>query len=140
MLPGQRVALQLGEVLARHAVDLLVERLRELRHEPPHQQRDVVDALAQRRHVDREDVQAIEQVLAKAAVGNPQLQVAMGRGDDAGVEMNRLRAAEPLELPLFEHAQQLDLDLRRQLADFIEEDRRLIGQLEAADLARDARR
>ena len=47
------------------------------------------------------------------------------------------RAAEPLDLPLLEHAQQLDLDVRRQLADLVEKDRRAIGQLEAADLPRE---
>ena len=45
-----------------------------------------------------------------------------------------LRAAEPFDLSLLEHAQQLDLDLRRQVADLVEEDRRAIGQFEAPDL------
>ena len=45
--------------------------------------------------------------------------------------------AEPLDLPLLEHAQQLHLDVGRQVADLVEEDRRAIGQLEASDLPRE---
>ena len=50
--------------------------------------------------------------------------------------LDRLRAAQPLDLPLLEHAQQLDLDVERQIANLVEEDRRVIGELEAADLPR----
>ena len=45
----------------------------------------------------------------------------------------RAAAADGLELALLEHAQELDLGLRRQLAHLVEEDRAAVGQLEAAD-------
>ena len=45
-----------------------------------------------------------------------------------------LRAAEPLELLLLQDAQQLHLDIQRQLADFVEEDRAVVRQLEASVL------
>jgi hypothetical protein len=60
----------------------------------------------------------------------------MGGGDDSRIQRNRLGAAKSLNGPLFQYAQQLDLDVERQLADFIEKNRRLIGQLEAPDLPR----
>ena len=60
----------------------------------------------------------------------------MGRGDDPRVDADRPRAAEALDLALLEHAQQLDLDLDRQVADLVEEQRRVIGELEAPDLPR----
>ena len=41
-------------------------------------------------------------------------------------------AAHALELALLQHAQEGDLDRRRQLADLVEEDRAAGGQLEAA--------
>ena len=47
-----------------------------------------------------------------------------------------LRAAEPLELLLLQHAEQLGLQLQRDVADLVEEQRPLVGQLEAADLLR----
>ena len=60
-------------------------------------------------------------------------QVAVGRGDDAHVDRSDVVAADALELALLQHAQQLDLQLRRQLADLVEEDRPAVGQLEPAD-------
>jgi len=51
-------------------------------------------------------------------------------GDDADVHAERSRAAEPFDAPLLEDAQQLDLDVGRQIADFVEEDRGAIRQLE----------
>ena len=47
---------------------------------------------------------------------------------------------EALDLPLLQHAQQLHLDVERQVANLVEEDRRVVGQLEAAHLTRRARR
>ena len=46
------------------------------------------------------------------------------------------RAAQPLELALLQHAQQLDLRRQVQLADLVEEQRAALGQLEAALLRR----
>ena len=47
-----------------------------------------------------------------------------------------LGAAEPLELALLQHAQQLDLRRQVDVADLVEEQRAALGQLEAALLAR----
>src|SRR5581483_9875325 len=46
------------------------------------------------------------------------------------------RPADPLELPILEHAEQLRLRLEGQLADLVEEERAAVGQLEAADAPR----
>ena len=45
----------------------------------------------------------------------------------------RPRAAEPLELVLLEHAQDLGLRVGAHVADFVEEQRAAVGLLEAAD-------
>ena len=50
------------------------------------------------------------------------------------------RAAQPLELALLQHAQELRLGHRREVADLVEEQRAAVGQLEAALLARRPRR
>ena len=60
----------------------------------------------------------------------------MRGGDDSRVDFGCLRAAQPLDLLVFQDAQQLDLDLERQVADLIEEDRRSVGELEAPGLTR----
>ena len=57
-------------------------------------------------------------------------QIDVGRGDDAHVDLDRLDAAEPHELALLDHAQQLGLGLERDVADLVEEDRPLVGELE----------
>ena len=49
----------------------------------------------------------------------------------------RAGRADPLELAFLQHAQELDLDVRRQVADLVEEDRAAVGQLEAPGPHRD---
>ena len=46
-------------------------------------------------------------------------------------------AADALELALLQHAQQLGLHRRRDVADLVEEQRAAVGELEAAELALD---
>ena len=46
--------------------------------------------------------------------------------------------AESLDLPLLQDAEQLHLYFGRQLADFVQEQRRSMGHLEPADLLRQA--
>ena len=48
----------------------------------------------------------------------------------------RLGAADALELPLLEHAQELGLERERHLADLVEEQGAAVGHLELAGLAR----
>ena len=64
-------------------------------------------------------------------------EVAVRRGDEADVDLDRLRTADPLELLLLQDAQQLRLKLERDLADLVEEQRAAVGHLEAADLLGD---
>ena len=116
------------------------DRLPHLRREPGHevlgQERDVVAALAQRRQPDRDDVDAVEQVLAERALGHHLRQVAIGGGDDADVGLDLLGPAEPAEAALLQDAQQLDLHERRHLADLVEEDRALLGDFDQPLLVR----
>jgi hypothetical protein len=68
------------------------------------QGQDVVDALAQRRQPQRNDVQAVVEIFAEAAVGDALAQVGVGGGDDAHVDLDDLLAAEALDLTLLKHA------------------------------------
>ena len=115
--------LRLEVVLAREQVGEVAD-----------QRRDVVAPLAQRRHVDRDDVEAVEQVLAERALVDLLFEVLVGRGDHAHVHLDDAVAAEPLELLLLQHAQHLGLRLQAHVADLVEEDRALVGLLELADL------
>ena len=49
------------------------------------QQRQILAAIAQRRHVDRHHVEPIEQIRAKRACDNGLFKIVMGRGDDAHI-------------------------------------------------------
>ena len=80
------------------------------------------------------DVQAVEQILAEAPGGDLGLDVPMRGGEDAHVDLDCLLAADALELALLQHAQQLELQARRHVADLVEEQRPLVGQLEAPEL------
>ena len=85
-----------------------------------HQQRNVLDPLTQGRHFDGEDVQAIEQILTEAARLDHLLQILVGGGNDAHVGVLGLVAAHPLEGPLLQNPQQLDLHRQRHVADLVE--------------------
>ncbi len=95
-------------------------------------QRDVLAPLAQRRHVDREHGEAVEEIGPEAPLGDGGAQVAVGGGDHAHVDAVRLVRAHALDLALLQRAQQHRLQLQRQVADLVEEERAAVGDLELA--------
>ena len=100
------------------------------------QNRNVVLTIAQRRNRDRKHRQPEVQILAELLRRHARPQLLVGRGDDAHVDVQRLRAADALEPPLLERAQNLGLQRERQVADFVEEQRAVMRELELAGLAR----
>jgi hypothetical protein len=60
------------------------------------------------------------------------LGIPIGRGDDTHVDAVCAIAAEPLNLPVLQGAQQLWLKLEGHLAHFVEEERAAVGHLEFA--------
>ena len=92
-----------------------------------------LEALAQRRHPDREHVEAVVEVLAELAVLDQLDHVAVGRRDQAEVDLDRLLGADRIDLAFLQRAQQLHLRVERQLADLVEEQRAAVGFLELAD-------
>ena len=68
------------------------------------QKRDVFSSLAQGRHVDGKDIEAVVEVAAKRALLNKLLQVSIGGGDHAHVGTNDPITADPLKLPLLQNA------------------------------------
>ena len=98
------------------------------------QLRDVVGPLAQRRHLDRDDVDPVVEILAESSFLHRLLEVDVGGGDQAELGLDRLGAADPLDLALLNGAQQLGLEVEPQIADLVEEQRAVRGQLELAQL------
>ena len=99
------------------------------------QHRNIHGALAQRRQPDREGVDAVVEIFAETALAHEHVERAIGGRDQAEVDVDRFVAAEAFEASLFEHAQQLGLRHQRHVADFVEEQRAAVGELEAARLA-----
>jgi len=106
---------------------------REAPQEELRQRPDVLGALAQWRQVDAHHVQAVEQVLAEAAVLDRLLRIAVGRGDDPHVRAKGLVAADARKLAILQHAQQLALDQDGHLADLVQEQGAAVALLEPAD-------
>ena len=63
-----------------------------------HERLDFGDALPQWRNHQRHTTQPEKQILAKRATLRFCFEIAIGRGDDAHVDLHRLRRAEPLDL------------------------------------------
>ena len=96
------------------------------------QQRYIDRALTQRRRADGQHIETVVQVFPKPAGNNLRLQVAVGSGNHPHIDLYRLGTAHRIHHPLLQHPQQLDLQLQRQVTNFIQKNRAIVGQLEAA--------
>ncbi len=99
--------------------------VQEVRRQEPH----VAAALAQRRHLDLDDVQPVVEVAPEAALGNQRLEVAVRGRHDAHVHEPRRVLAEPAHLVVLERAQEPDLRGERHVADLVQEQRALVRLL-----------
>ena len=102
------------------------------RHEVSSQRGDILRPFAKRRQADRKHAEPVVQVAPERPLVDHRVEVAVGGGNDADVDASGERAAETFELPFLQHAQQLGLELERHVADFVEEERAPVGQLEPA--------
>src|SRR5215467_1206302 len=99
-------------------------------------EQDVIPAFPQRRDRQWHSGNAKIQILAKYFFRDGLLKIAIGGDDNAHVHFNGLRTAHTFEPPLFEHAQKLRLNDKRQFTDFVEEERAAMGEVHLAGLAR----
>src|SRR5260370_13099101 len=102
------------------------------------QRLDVLRPLAQRRDAKVDDVEAEVEILAEAALADLLLEVAVGGGDQANVDLDRMGTADAVDLALLDGAQQLGLQPRVHLADLVEQEGAAGRLLELADAAGDA--
>ncbi len=73
------------------------------------EQRNVTDAIPQRRHLDEHDVDAVVEILPEIARSHEPLQRLVAREDDPNVHGHRITGSNRLEPPLLQDAQQLQL-------------------------------
>jgi hypothetical protein len=99
--------------------------LRELEH--------VALALAKRREMDVEHLDAKVQILAELTRAHGLIEIAVRRRDDARVEQDLARSAERPHPALLKNPEQLRLQVERHVADFVEKQRPASRLLEQAD-------
>src|SRR5437016_7327285 len=126
--------------VGRDVVDATTELLGVLRDVVAHEERDVLGPLAKGREIDRKDVQPVVQVGAEPFLFHELLERAVGCGDDPDIAAYGLRAADALELPFLQYAKELRLEVERQVADLVQEERALVRELEAPDPSSDGTR
>ena len=96
------------------------------------QGRDVLPPLGERREVDGDHVEAIEQIHPEPARGRLPREVLGRGGEQAHVHAPGPPVADAADLALLQHAQQLRLERQRQLADLVEQQRAAVRLLEQA--------
>src|SRR5262249_35573625 len=85
-------------------------------------------------NIDGNNVQAIVQVFAKRSFFQRRAQIAVGGSNQAHVNFQGPRATQAFEFSLLQDAQKLDLDRRGHIANFVQEERAFVRQLELARL------
>ena len=131
---GPLVLEKRGSCLARQFSGSSSEGPADLLQKAVAQRHDVRGTIAQRRNLDVEDAEAVEQVLAKGAALHRFPQVAVGRGDHPDVRLDEPRAAEALELAFLKHAQELRLRGEAHLGHLVEEQHAARRQFDLAGL------
>ena len=133
-VPGPGVALQRVRGLPREEVRGRRLALALAGEERLRQGQDVVAALAQRRHGQGHDAEAVEEVLPERARGHRLPHVHARGGHEAHVDLDRPRAPQALEAAVLHHAQELGLQVGGEVLHLVEEDGAAGGQLDLARL------
>ena len=94
------------------------------------QRRDVFAAFAQWRQIERDDIDAIEEILAKTAGDNFVGEIAIGGTDDTCVGAALLSVADAVVGAVLKKLKRLGLEAHIELGDFVEEERAVVGQFD----------
>src|SRR5262249_18390077 len=130
-VPGPGIVLQEPQRALADA-GRVVPRACEATQEVGDEKRDVLPALAERRHRDLDHADAVEEVAAEPPEPDLLLEIAVRRRDEADVDLAPAVGADALHHAVLQHAQQLRLERERGLADLVEEQRASVGELELA--------
>src|SRR5260370_24937909 len=80
----------------------------------------ILAPLTQRRHLDVNHVEPIEQIIAKSSPLNCVFEIGIGRSDQPRVDLNRLVPAQPFELAVLDHPQEFRLRIERKMRNLVE--------------------
>ena len=95
---------------------------------------NVFAAFAQRRQIQSDDVDAVEEILAEAAGGDFVGKIAIGGADDARVGSALLGVADAAVGAVLEELKSFGLKAEVEFGDFVEEERAVIGEFDIAGL------
>src|SRR5439155_16972038 len=95
---------------------------------------NVFTPFPQGRNPDVDDFEPVIQVFAEAALANELFEILMSGRDNAHVHLERLAGADALESLFLQHAEQLGLDFKRNIANFVQEEGAPIRQFESPNL------
>ncbi len=134
-MPGQEVLAQRSHRVGRDLTHRLSPVPREALQEVLDEHRHVFLAFTERRHQQRDDVEPIEQVLSKGALGDQLAQVPVGRANHPHVDgtFGSLRA-DLLQLSGFEKAEHERLHAQCHFADLVQKHGARIRDFELAGL------
>ena len=121
-VPGPGPRLQRSQCPCRRSGRRLSRR-RRAPQQVSHQGRDVFNPLTQWSQVNAKGPQPIKEILAKPPFPQLVLQHAIGRRDNANVNLPELRRPDGVQFSLLENAQQLDLQRGSDVGDFVEKHR-----------------
>ncbi len=108
--------------------------------EVPHQKRNVLAPIAQRRQLDLDALEPVVEIVAKATLGHQRLQIAVRGGHQPHVDRNRGLSADAEDLSLLQGTQELHLNGLAEIADLVEKEGAGGGELELAAARFDAGR
>src|ERR1700760_4838913 len=94
----------------------------ELGEEVVGEERDIFAAFAERRKIERDDIDAIEKILAEAAGGDFVGKIAVGGADDARVGAPLLGVADGAVGAVLEELESFCLEAEIELGNFVEEE------------------
>src|SRR5580704_9386117 len=97
-----------------------------------YQHRNVFSSFPQWRHINRKNVETVEEIAAKRARLDGHLQVTVSGSNHPYVGTDGASSADALKFMFLQNAQQSNLGFDRKLSHFIEEDRASLCQFEAA--------
>src|SRR6266566_690389 len=128
-IPRPGIGLQHVQGRRQEARDALPQPGAMLLRKVSDQEWNVPRPFAKRWQANRDDAQPVVEIGTERTSLNGLLQVPVCRGNDPHVHADGLVTADPLEVALLEHAEQLRLQLQRQIPDLVQEERTPVGEL-----------
>ncbi len=125
---------ELSHCACSYCFDIPVEIFIEDGDKVLYQKRDILDSLPQRRDMDGNHVQPVEEFYPIFALVDFGMNILVGGRNNLDIQINRLVASDPLKLFLLKYTEQLHLHSGRYVANFVQKDGAPLGIFKFTDL------